>query len=88
MLHKQLHWICVVACQQHVDIGWVRVVSSVHLFFMIIRRVFVVELRTNRGHFVVGAAVFYSNNASVKLEGHQQQEHLGDTPPRRSSQTN
>ena len=57
-------------------------------FFMIIRRVFVVELRVNRGHFVVGAAVFYSNNASVKLGGHQQQEHLGDTHPRRSSQTN
>ena len=29
----QWHWICVVGCRQHVDIGGVKVVSSAHLLF-------------------------------------------------------
>ena len=28
---SEWHWICVVVCEQNVDIGWVKVVSSVHL---------------------------------------------------------
>ena len=30
-LHRQWHLICVVVCQQHVDIGWFKVGSGVHL---------------------------------------------------------
>ena len=30
---QAVYWIWVVVCQQHVDIGWVKVVSSVHLVF-------------------------------------------------------
>ena len=32
-LRRQCHWNCDGVCQQHADIGWVRVVSSVHLLF-------------------------------------------------------
>ena len=32
-LYRQWHWICVVVCQQHVDIGWIKVLSSVHSIF-------------------------------------------------------
>ena len=52
-LYRQWHWICVVVCQQHVDIGWVKVLSSVHLIFLNITRVVTVDMRSKRGHFVV-----------------------------------
>ena len=54
---------CVAVCQQHVDIGWVRVVSSVHLLFLGIRRVFTVERRSKKGHVVV----FYSTVCVGKI---------------------
>ena len=52
-----------VVCYQHVDIGWVRVVSSVHLLFWGIRRVVTVERRSKKGHVVV----FYSTVCVGKI---------------------